>query len=56
VRAPELEAGRVIGGKYEIQDLFAHSGATATYRAIAAPDQQVALKVYDTRLESFPTS
>src|SRR6266852_8011398 len=54
VSAPELEAGRVVDGKYEVQGLLAHGGAIATYRAIAAPNEVVALKFYDPRLGSFP--
>ena len=52
--APEFATGDIVDGKYTIQALLHHSGALATYRAVTGSNQQVALKFYDPRLESFP--
>ncbi len=52
--APELAPGQIIAGKYGIQSLLRHGGATATYHAMTAPNRQVALKLYDLALKSHP--
>ena len=52
--APEFAIGDIVDGKYTIHALLHHSGALATYRAVTGSNQQVALKFYDARLESFP--
>ncbi len=48
--APRLVEGHVIGGKYSIRSLLRWSDVVATYHAVAAPNQQVALKLFDPAL------
>jgi hypothetical protein len=52
--APELVAGYVIAGKYAIRSLLLHGGATASYRAAAAQNREVVVKLYDPAILSFP--
>jgi serine/threonine protein kinase len=52
--APELVSGHIVAGKYAVERLLLQGGATATYHAITAPRREVALKMYDPALESFP--
>jgi serine/threonine protein kinase len=52
--APELLAGSVVAGKYTIRSLLLHGEATATYRAVAAKNRDVALKIYDPAILKFP--
>jgi hypothetical protein len=52
--APELVANSVIAGKYTIRSLLLHGGCMATYRALAAKNREVALKVYDPAILSLP--
>ena len=52
--APELAIGHIVAGKYSIQSLLHHGGVTATYHAVTAPNRDVALKLYDPRIKSFP--
>jgi len=52
--APELAIGSVVAGKYTIRSLLLRGGPTATYRAVAAKNREVVLKVYDPAILSFP--
>jgi serine/threonine protein kinase len=54
MNAPELAPGQIVAGKYAIQSLIGHGGAIATYHAMTVPARQVALKLYDPALKSFP--
>ncbi len=47
---PELQPGKVLGGKYTLQSLLWRSPWAATYRATLAPGQEVVVKVLDTAL------
>ena len=52
--APELVAGYVVAGKYTIRSLLLRGGATTTYRAVAAKNREVVVKLYDPAIRSFP--
>jgi serine/threonine protein kinase len=52
--APELVAGSVVGGQYTIRSLLHHGGAMATYRAVAAKNREVVLRVYDPAITALP--
>ena len=52
--APELISGYVVGGKYVVRSLLLHGGATATYRAVGPKNREVAVKLYDPAILSFP--
>src|SRR5262249_43443156 len=54
VTAPELAIGQIVAGKYSIQSLLHHGGVTAPYHAVTAPNRDVALKLYDPKIKSFP--
>jgi serine/threonine protein kinase len=52
--APDLAPGQIVAGIYGIQSRLGHGGVVATYHAMTAPNRQVALKLYDPALRSFP--
>jgi hypothetical protein len=54
VSAPDLAPGQIVAGTYGIQSRLGHGGVIATYHAMTAPNRQVALKLYDPALRSFP--
>ena len=54
MRAPELQSGHIVAGRYTVRSALAHSGATATYAAITVPNRDVALKLFSPALQSRP--
>ncbi len=54
--APELAPNTNVAGKYTVLSCMGAGGSSATYHAVAADGREVALKIFDLRSASAPTS
>lgn len=55
MNAPNLSPGSVVAGKYQIRSLMGHTGASATYNAVAtAGGYEVALKLFSPAVAQRP--
>jgi hypothetical protein len=54
VNAPNLSPGTAVAGKYQIRALMGHTGASATYRAVAQQGYEVALKLFSPAVAQRP--